>query len=183
MLKDLRSEIFKEKIPLHNSYFSRRVEILHKLYSMINKFKYRTQTYYLVIEYLDFIYSNGFETKIELAVISALLLASKFDENDANIPDLNNYLNAFSGFFFTLDEIRKTEISVMKKLNHKLNQYTPYHFINYYLSEGFVFGDETIYSQTEAKMQKINQLSLKQMNKLYDTVKEILITFVECYYF
>jgi len=50
---------------------------------------------------------------------------------------------------FSLKEIRKLETLCIKKLNHKLDYYTAYHYIEFFLENGIIF------SQSDTELEKI----------------------------
>lgn len=67
--------------------------------------------------------------------------SAKFDENDPNIPDLSHF-QSLHGKYFLLDELRRTEIICLKVLDYKLNYFTSYHFLVFYLAHGIIFTNE-----------------------------------------
>ena len=138
--------------------------------------------------------TSNAEIKVEVVTISALLLAAKFDENDTTVPNLIYFKNLMENYFITLDDIQKYEIICLNILEYKLNYITPYHFINFFLSHGIIFNDESISSidneyiskkfKSSTSNSSLNsndnsKINYKIVVKLSEIVKEALLIFIE----
>ena len=127
------------------------------------------------------------ELKIEnendymLYSLSCLTIASKFNENDPHIPDINSYIRICAEMskyqnVFSLEEIRKGEIYVLNLLQFKLNFYSVYHFIVFFFAHGIIL---------ESTFQRIkstngNNFSYKKyLEKIYVLSREILDFLIE----
>ena len=127
-------------------YLEKRSNLINLIRGANSKLKFRSQTFFLAVYYMDLIFSriNDLVLKYEFYSICCLLIAAKFDEIDSNIPDLFHFQKICSSKFdhkiyFTIDEIKKYEVYTIKALNYKLNYFTPYHFLIFFFSHGVVF--------------------------------------------
>ena len=69
---------------------------------------------------------------------------AKFDEKVPIITNLSEYQTIYNNLEFTKDEIKKYEIFSIKALGYKLNYFTPYHYINFFIVYGYIYSDELI---------------------------------------
>ena len=94
--------------------------------------------------------------------MTCLLLASKFDEIDDNIPLISEFTRAHSIIKDRLDaeytpkarsksrtdlkyaDITKCEMTLLNILNWNLNTLTPLHFVQNYVFQGIVFSNDTL---------------------------------------
>ena len=60
------------------------------------------------------------------------------------MPNLPEFENEYYKMEFTFDEIKRCEIFCLKSLGYKLNYFTAYHFINYFIIHGYIYSDEVI---------------------------------------
>jgi hypothetical protein len=107
--------------------------------------KFKIQTYYLSCYYLDIIFSDqDFHLNQEYISLACLVLASKFVENDANIPNLNKYIT-YSKLNIKVDDLKKFEIICLMKLEYNLDIKSSFENINYFLGNGIIFDDEDFF--------------------------------------
>ena len=93
--------------------------------------------------------------------VTCLLLASKFDEIDDNIPLISEFTRAHSiikdrleaefvgtsakaRVSLTFANISKCELSLLNILNWNLNTLTPLHFVHNYVYQGIVYSNDTL---------------------------------------
>lgn len=112
------------------------------------------------------------EHSVDAMAVSCLLLASKFDEIDDNIPLITEFCKAHGlvrdsldgGFLqsqssmprlssnrsqICFERIRKCEVELLSVLQWDLNRVTPMHFVQNFLYQGAVFtNDEATLGQT-----------------------------------
>lgn len=67
----------KHKINSH--YLFKREELIRNIRVIFNKLKFRNQTFYLSILFMDLILTSTHDTKMELISYACLILAGKFD--------------------------------------------------------------------------------------------------------
>ena len=79
--------------------------------------------------------------------LTALLLASKYDELDDNIPPLKDFLRAVksrSSATFEYDDVIAYEACLLRRLNWDLMVVTPLHFIHSLAGMGVVFDTDRL---------------------------------------
>jgi hypothetical protein len=64
----------------------------------------------------------------------------KFTENDPIVPRLNNF-SSCGKIFHRIKDVRLYESVALHMLEYKLDHFTPFHFIEFYLYNGFIFED------------------------------------------
>ena len=69
------------------------------------------------------------KAKQELIGLTALLLASKFDELDDNIPLIREFQRAARYKSFTYEEVSKCEYELLDKMNWDLFHLTSFHIV------------------------------------------------------
>lgn len=115
----------------------------------------RYQTLHLAIGYFTQlimkIHGLSFQT-VEMLIPTCLLLASKLDEIDYNLPSFeyiaqhmknSEHMNNYSLRFYKQDYI-EVERFVLRNLNWNISQLTPYHFVQSLLSQGVVANHEKV---------------------------------------
>lgn len=153
----------------------KRKDFIKYLNKLVHKLKFRSQTFYISCSYFDYILKINNEISIETAAIGSILLASKYDELDSVIPDICKYQSLGNKYYFSIEELKKSELQCLYTLNYKLNLFTAYHFINFFFSLGIVFEDDEIKNVSEKK----EILTMKIAERVYDVTKEILLYFIE----
>ena len=180
MLKESKEINFYDFKP-KNNYLAKRETIIKFINYLVHKLKFRSQTFYLTTYITDLIMMRKEdEMRVELVAICSLILTSKFDEIDSLVPDLNFFKSIEWNKIkinFTLDEILECELACLYVLEHRINYYTPYHFMNYFFSNGIVFKDEILkfYNQVNDD----NSKDLSAYDRIYDHSKEALFLFIE----
>lgn len=95
--------------------------------------KQRSLTIHLAVVYLDILIQDPKlfdKIKQEVLTITCLLLASKFDELDDNIPLIREFQKLVSKqVTIPYEEVIKCEADVMRRLNWDLFKLTPLHFV------------------------------------------------------
>jgi len=121
------------------------------------------------------------ENDYYLYSLCCLIIASKFNENDPHIPDLNFYIKIYNEitkfqYNFTRDEIRNGEVIILTLLKYKLNFYSIYHFIVFFFVHGIIF------EFTFKKIEEINKNHISQkvyLEKVYILSRELLDLLIE----
>ena len=75
------------------------------------------------------------------------------------VPQYHMVPNMGRNNFLKIREIREVETLCIKALNHKLDYYSPYHFVEFFIHVGFIFKEDNIH--------RINM-------SIYDTLKLFL---------
>ena len=83
--------------------------------------------------------------KQEVLPCACLLLASKFDELDDNIPLIRELQKICAKQrIIAYDEVIKAEVTVLFKLNWDLFKLTPMHFLQNLIGQGIVFNNDKV---------------------------------------
>ena len=146
-----------EKIKI---YFSRRKQIKNIMKSINSYMDFNSQTYFLMLYYMDLIFTHKDLEKVFyshftlwyqypipndlqmsnyiLLSLACLITAAKFNENDSQVPTMSSFIRLLYEFskkkyIFGLDHLFLAEIVVLKFLKYKLNYYTIYHYLIFFL--------------------------------------------------
>jgi Cyclin, N-terminal domain len=103
------------------------------IFEIGEKLRQRILTTHLAVVYLDILLqdTNIFEyIKQDLLPCTCLLLASKFDEVDDNIPLIREIQKVYARIrVIGYDEVVKAEMQLLTKLGWDLFKLTPMHFL------------------------------------------------------
>ena len=95
-----------------------------------------------------------------------MLLASKFDELDDNIPLIREFQKVCAKQrVISYDDVTKCEVFLLRKLNWDLFKLTPLHFVQNLIGQGIVFSNDKILSSGEDEFQSMDQKTLKSAKK------------------
>ena len=190
-------------------YFEKRKEIKNLLKNMNTGLDNNSSTYFLALLYADLIFQNysleeifpnenstsrynsssSSQQKIFplkhclLISVCCLIVASKFNEKDPHVPDLNSFIRIYNQnskfyFIFSIDEFRNTEVKIIKLLKYKLNFYSLYQFITFFFANGILF--EKNFSQSYlAKKYKYSEKKI--LEKIYVKSRELLDLMIDDY--
>ena len=191
-----------------NIYFENRREIKNLLKNMNTSLDNNSSTYFLALLYTDLIFQNyslkeifednhiisrynSSSTSREvfpvkqclLIAVCCLVVASKFNEKDPHVPDLNSFIRIYNQnskfyFIFQIDELRETEVIILKLLKYKLNIFSLYQFITFFFANGILF-EENIRKSPIMKKYKYSQKKI--LEKIYVKSREILDIIIDDY--
>ena len=185
-------------------YFEKRKEIKTLIKNMNTCLDNNSSTFFLALFYMDLIFENYslenimIDSRNELIIssnnfykinhyvllsLACLVIASKFNEKDPHVPDLNSFLriyNKYSKFYFifSLNELMKAEVNVLKILKYKLNYFSLYQFITFFFANGILFEKNIRDSDL---IHKFNYSEKKILEKIYVKSREILDFFLDDY--
>ena len=177
-------------------YLKNRSNIL-ELIKMINSgLGNSSQTYFLSIYYMDLIFTdknfkkiyedNENDIKIELKIrdliiisLACLIISTKYNENDPNVPNIISFVNLCSyysqnKYFFSVADLTKAEVTILKFLKYKLNYFTVYHYFNFFFAHGFLFQDIIENDNIKEKKYSKNEI----LEKIYILSREIMDKFI-----
>ena len=184
-------------------YIENRKNII-ELIKLVNKaLDNSSQTFYLTLYYMDLIFINkNFEkifklyydnnenditieiNKNDLVMISlsCLIIATKFNENDPNVPNIISFINlctyySYNKYIYKVSDLIRAEVIVLKFLEYKLNYFTLYHYFSFFFTHGFLF--EKIFEKDIVKDNKQDKNEL--LEKIYILSREIMDEFIEDY--
>ena len=145
--KELKSENSFQNI--YFNFFRKDITILLK--KINSSFENSSSTYYLSLFYADNIFNlpefNEFlknyyeyQKKRILIILSVccLIIATKFNENDPHFPGAFNFLalcNKFTNnnYLIQINDLTEGEIIILKFLKYKLNYYSVYNYLVFFL--------------------------------------------------
>ena len=74
----MKEQFFDLKLKLNTNYLSKRLSVIKNLQFITNKLKFRRQTFFLALFYIDLIYTNkNLDLKPEMLGLTCLILAGK----------------------------------------------------------------------------------------------------------
>ena len=189
-------------------YFEKRKEIKTLLKNMNTSLDNNSSTYFLALLYTDLIFQNYSLEEIFLTnntisrynlssssqkifpvkqclliAVCCLIVASKFNEKDPHVPDLNSFIRIYNQnskfyFIFSLDELRETEVKILKLLKYKLNFYSLYQFITFFFANGILFQKNLSQSNI---IKKYKYSEKKILERIYVKSREILDMMIDEY--
>jgi hypothetical protein len=193
------SKFSEEPTNKHLKYFkTKRVDLIRLVNRLVHKLKFRSQTFYLAVNFLDSIAQKACDLRYEIVAVSALILAAKYDENDTSVPGLHYFKGLVDNLYISTDELTRGELECLKSLDYNLDRITPYHFINFFLTQGVIFSDEMIgeekkesglfrnnssTSNSSESSENQRMLNSKDVAKIGEISKECLLHFLEGKYY
>ena len=186
---------------INKLYFENRKEIKNLIKNINTYLDNNSSTYFLSLYYMDLIFENysieelmidNFNISMDnvyklnnyvLLSLACLVIASKFNEKDPHVPDLNSFIRIYnknSKFYYILsiNELMKAEVNVLKILKYKLNYYSLYQFVIFFFANGILF--EKNFQESELA-QKFNYSEKKILEKIYVKSREILDLIIDDY--
>ena len=186
---------------INKLYFENRKEIKNIIKNVNTCLDNNSSTYFLSLYYMDLIFENysieeimidNFNISMDnayklnnyvLLSLACLVIASKFNEKDPHVPDLNSFIRVYnknSKFYYILsiNELMKAEVNVLKILKYKLNYYSLYQFVIFFFANGILF--EKNFQDSELA-QKFNYTEKKILEKIYVKSREILDLIIDDY--
>ncbi len=168
------------------NYKERRGYLLYLIRNINSKLDFNSQTFFLALYFMDKIFSlEKFTIENEndyiLYSLCCLIIASKFNENDPHIPDINSYIKVCSNMtkyqcILNLEDIRKGEVYILNLLQFKLNFYSIYHFIVFFFTHGIIL-ENTLFRIQSTNGNNFSQR--KYLEKIYILSRELLDDFIE----
>ena len=118
-----------------------------------------------------------------LISVCCLIVASKFNEKDPHVPDLNSFIRIYNQnskfyFIFSIDEFRNTEVKIIKLLKYKLNFYSLYQFITFFFANGILF-EKNLEQSYLNKKYKFSEKKI--LEKIYVKSRELLDMMIDDY--
>ena len=198
---DIKCEICHRET--NKIYFQNRKEIKNLIKNINTCLDNNSTTFFLSLFYMDLIFENysleeimnednTFNILLDdfykinhyvLLSLACLIISSKYNERDPHVPDLNSFLriyNKYSKFYFifSLNDLMKAEVKILKILKYKLNYYSLYQFITFFFSNGILF-EKNI--QNCSLIKKFKYSEKKIIEKIYFKSREILDLLIEDY--
>ena len=128
-------------------YFHLRSSLIELLKKIAKLLGFKSQTFFLSVYYLDIIIIEasqilGINNYSSLA-LACLVVASKYCENDPNVPQLPYFIRVYNNIFgykepIAISELIYNEVKICKILNYKLQYYTIYDYNYFFFSHGIL---------------------------------------------
>lgn len=173
-LKDLETKQMPQA-----DYIARQTEINERMRAILVdwlvevhfKFKLRQETLFLTISIIDRFLSERIVTKqkLQLVGVTAMLLASKYEEIYA--PEVRDFIY-ISARTYTRDEILKMERIMLSTLGFSLSHPTPYSFLARYKKAGELDGS------TRGLVNYFSELALLEYSLIKFTPSQVAATAV-----
>ena len=151
ILSIMKENIYKyyQRLPIINidkSYILQRKSLISLIHKISNKMGFKSQTYFLAVNYLDIIFSQNTDILYDynLLAVGCLIIASKYCENVPLRPIFKYFVSLYNNeikdekYKITKDDLFKYEIIICKILNYKLNYYTIYDFNFFFFGNGVI---------------------------------------------
>ena len=131
----------------NKEYIVKRKSLISLIYKISNKMSFKSQTFFLAVNYMDIIFtkeSNQFQYNYYILAVACLIVASKYCENVPLRPIFKYYIILFnneikdSNHKINKDILFKYEIIICKMLNYKLNYFTIYDFNFFFFGSGII---------------------------------------------
>ena len=171
-------------ISINSKYLNIRSKLLSLLRTISAKMCFKSQTYFLSIYYLDILFTNSKNTKIELNYnimgLACLLLAAKNCENDPIVPELKYFTKIYNKIIgnknaISVSDLFYSEVMTIKLLNHKLNFYTIYDFNTFFFNNNILTEEQLKFIDNDFELDNNftfynnNNVSIK-IKRIYDKI-------------
>ena len=166
----------------NTKYLLSRKALFYMLHKICDIFHFKSQTYFLSLQYLDIIFNenphfSNIYDNYDVLALTCLILATKFTENDLLNPTISDFLKEYIKNInrnkILINDIIYTEVKICKILGYKLNYYTIFDFNSFFFANGIIKVHQLkeIYNKIigETKLQK-NILDSEYIKKLYEKI-------------
>ena len=107
---------------------------------------FKSQAFFLPVYYLDIILLENKAidlNKLNILSLSCLTVASKYCENDPNVPPLENFIDLYNKYYnkfgkINIDDLFDMEVNVLKNLEYNLYYMTIYDFNLFFFNHGII---------------------------------------------
>ena len=129
---------------INKLYLKKRKDLINFNHKLTKKLGFKSQTFFLSIYYLDIIFqrNKNFSPKnFFLLGLSCFIIASKYSENDPNVPPLQSFINLYNKYnihHINMKELKEMEIEVLKLLEYKIHYVTAYDFNFFFFNHGII---------------------------------------------
>ena len=130
---------------INKDYLSQRELILKTIHNIAIQLGFKSQTFFLSSHFLDIITLSNkkISGNIFKLGLACLCLASKYCENDPNVPHLKYFVRIYNNIveyknIISTNNLLNAEVYVCKLLNYKLNYFTIYDFNTFFFSHGLL---------------------------------------------
>ena len=201
LMKNNIYNYYKEQtiINIDKTYTLQRKTLISLIHNISNKMGFKSQTFFLAVNYLDIIFSkknNSYSYNYGLLAVACLIIASKYCENVPLRPIFKYFVSLYnnevqdSNYLITKDILFNYEIIICKLLDYKLNYYTIYDFNFFFFGNGIIkieqlkeinFDIPSIYNENDNLTENLNTSSniKKILIKIYERSRHYLDVIIE----
>lgn len=128
-------------------YAENRWYVIKMLEEFNRIYHFSDEIFYLALTYLDIIFyklsgKSLMKKDFDLYILNSLFLAEKFYEKDIDeYPDYSLFIEKCI-YQVSVKEIAIKEVECLKKLNYKLDYYSPYDLLKLFFYNGYVYEKE-----------------------------------------
>lgn len=130
---------------------------------------------------LNFNYNSISKKDLELYALTCVILSSKTEENDPDVPSLYTFGTLLSTKYFSVENLKKSEVIILKTLDYNVNIVSCYSIISYLIGGGIIFNDDFIFDDDQKKYEEQQYLDFKQGNlfhKINNLCKETAVKLI-----
>ena len=155
-MKDCFYDFYKKNKKMNSNilikdYLQIRNSLINMLKKISDKLGFKSQTYFLSIYYMDIIITENneiiiFHNYTSLA-LACLVIASKYCENDPNVPELPYFIRIYNSIVenkhsIAISDLIYNEVKICKILKYKLHYYTIYDYNSFLFGHGILKLDQ-----------------------------------------
>jgi len=155
-MKNCFYDFFKKNRKMNSNilikdYFQIRNSLINMLKKVSDKLGFKSQTYFLSIYYMDIIITENneiiiFHNYTSLA-LACLVIASKYCENDPNVPELPFFIRIYNSIVenkhsIAISDLIYNEVKICKILKYRLHYYTIYDYNSFLFGHGILKLDQ-----------------------------------------
>ena len=131
---------------INKDFIKIRKDLINLIYKISKKMGFKSQAFFLSVYYLDIIIienKNIDSNKLNILSLSCLIVASKYCENDPNVPPLENFIDVYNRYNnkfgeIKIDDLFEMEVNVLKYLDYNVYYLTIYDFNLFFFNHGII---------------------------------------------
>ena len=138
-----------KKYLITKDYLNIRLSIINLIRRISDRLGFKSQTFFLSIHYFDIVKLESNEASIfnnfNSLALSCLVIASKFCENDPNVPQLPYFIRVYNSIVenknrnsIAISDLIYNEVKICKILNYRLQYYTIYDYNSFLFGHGIL---------------------------------------------
>ena len=174
-------------VNIDKTYTYQRKFLISLIHKISNKMGFKSQTFFLAVNYLDIIFIKSKEVlyNYNLLAVGCLIIASKFSENVPLRPIFKYFVHLYNNeikdqnYIITKDDLFKYEIIICKILNYKLNFYTIYDFNFFFFGNGIIKIEQLKEINYDISSINIENYNTSSNINISSKIKKILIKIYE----
>lgn len=151
-------------------YLKSRLSVVNWLKELTNKLDLTTTTLHIAVAYMDYVLSrHNFSTgKFNLVALTCLIIATKYDELDRNIPSLLDFMGAARSMLLVKpNDVKSCEAKILGALSWNLCVITPLNFLDILFTQGVLHISDKIIGGKEVSVETAKEIT-RQSKSLLD---------------